>query len=303
MYKLCKHVREVGYLCCSDTMPSRNKHIPVNTLPAGISGIFIGRRKRNGVPDFEKVVRSHRDSGHSFILQEKGTTHIEIDFQEHVIKAPALIYIHPDQVHRVITFKNAVVTSWIITPENIHREYLKLLNELTPVNALALQAEALSVLTETASVCIRLSERKQEKLHGLILKESCNALVALAVSQYLAEARPVDKLSRFDLVNKAFKLVLEQWFTTVKSPAGYASHLNLSVPYLNECVKAITGFPVSWHIQQRVILEAKRLLYHTDKSVKEIAGELGYDDYSYFTRLFVKVTAMTPSQFRGKNHG
>ena len=81
----------------------------------------------------------------------------------------------------------------------------------------------------------------------------------------------------------------------------YAKCLNISTPYLNECVKRTTGYSVSYHIHQRVILEAKRLLYHSDKSVKEIAGELGYDDYSYFIRLFVKVTGMTPLTFRGKN--
>jgi AraC-like DNA-binding protein len=82
---------------------------------------------------------------------------------------------------------------------------------------------------------------------------------------------------------------------------AYAGSLNISTPYLNECVKTTTGYSVSWHIQQRVVLEAKRLLYHSDKSIKEIAGELGYDDYSYFTRLFVKVSGLTPVAFRNKN--
>lgn len=82
---------------------------------------------------------------------------------------------------------------------------------------------------------------------------------------------------------------------------AYAKSLNISTPYLNECVKTATGNSVSYHIQQRVILEAKRLLYHSNKSIKEIAGELGYDDYSYFIRLFVKITGMTPLAFRTKN--
>ena len=47
---------------------------------------------------------------------------------------------------------------------------------------------------------------------------------------------------------------------------------------------------------------AKRLLYHTDKSVKEIAFELGYDDYPYFSRLFTKSTGMSALTFRNKRH-
>jgi len=256
----------------------------------------------DGSPNFKEVERSHRDGGYSFILQVEGTTHIEIDFQKHIIKAPSLIYIHPNQVHRVITFKKAAICSLMISAENLHPEMLKVLEALTPVSALPLKTDVLSVISETASMCVRLSERKGEKLYEAILKGSCNTLVALVASQYLAQSRPMDKHSRFEVLTKAFKTVLEHNFTTVKSPTEYAGRLNVSTPYLNECVKNTTGYSVSHHIQQRVVLEAKRMLYHSDKFVKEIAGDLGYDDYSYFTRLFVKVTGMTPLVFRGKNH-
>ncbi|WP_333863881.1 helix-turn-helix domain-containing protein [Sphingobacterium sp.] len=49
----------------------------------------------------------------------------------------------------------------------------------------------------------------------------------------------------------------------------------MSVSYPNECVKNVAGFSVSHYIQQRIILEAKHLLYHSDKLVKEVAIELG----------------------------
>ncbi|MBB6502184.1 AraC family transcriptional regulator [Pedobacter cryoconitis] len=283
-------------------MQKKSKHIPVNTLPSGIrEGIFIAKISFNGLPDAEEVVRPHRDNGHLFILQEKGKTHIEIDFQQHSIEASSIIYIHPDQIHRVIAFENATIISWIITSENLQQENLKLLADLTPVSALALKTETLSIISETASLCIQFSERKHEKLFNSILKESCNTLVALVVSQYLAQVKTTDNYSRFEVITKLFKSSLEHDFTTVKSPAAYAKCLNISTPYLNECVKTTTGYSVSYHIQQRVVLEAKRLLFHSDKSVKEIAGELGYDDYSYFTRLFVKLTGMTPLTFRTKN--
>lgn len=283
-------------------MREKSNHIPVNTLPSGTrEGIIIARTLFNGLPDAKEVARPHRDNGHLFILQEQGTTHIEIDFQKHIIAAASVIYIHPDQVHRLIKFENATVTSWIITSENLNQENLRLLSDLTPVNALALNAETLSIISATASLCIQFSERKYEKLFNSILKESCNTLVSLVASQYLTQSKTTDNYSRFEVVNKSFKSLLEHDFITVKSPAAYAKGLNISTPYLNECVKTATGHPVSYHIQQRVILEAKRLLCHSNKSIKEVAAELGYDDYSYFIRLFVKVTGMTPLIFRTKN--
>ncbi|WP_158798803.1 AraC family transcriptional regulator [Pedobacter sp. L105] len=283
-------------------MQKRIKDIPVNVLPAGTrEGIMIARTSIHGLPNSKEVERSHRDNGYVFILQEKGTTHIEIDFQIHQITASSVIYINPNQIHRLIGFENATMSTWMITSENLQPEYLKLLEGLTPVDALVLDEQTFTMISETATLCVQFSKRKQEKLFGSILKESCNTLIALVISQYLAQHQTTDKTSRFGVVTKAFKLLLEKDFATVKTPGAYAKRLNISTPYLNECVKATTGNSVSEHIQQRVILEAKRLLFYSSKSVKEIAGQLGYADYSYFTRLFVKLTGITPITFRSKN--
>ncbi|AEW00303.1 AraC family transcriptional regulator [Niastella koreensis] len=283
-------------------MRSKNKHIPVNTLPQGVGeGIIIARSELHGSPNNREVERSHRDGGHSFILQEKGITHLEIDFLKYKLKAPALLYMHPNQVHRVIGFDKATISSWIITSENLHPELLHLLEDLTPVTPLTLDKETYTILAETAALCLQFAERKQEKLYHQILQQSCNTLVALVASQYEAQLKPVQNLNRFEVITKAFRSLLEQNFTTVKSPMDYARQLNVSKQYLNECVKTTTGFSVSWHIQQRIVLEAKRLLYHSDKSVKEIASALGYEDHSYFGRFFAKVSGMTPLAFRSKN--
>jgi AraC-like DNA-binding protein len=50
------------------------------------------------------------------------------------------------------------------------------------------------------------------------------------------------------------------------------------------------------------MLEAKRLLYHSQSSIKEIAYELGYEDHTYFSRLFKKTVGRTPGAFRGQYH-
>jgi len=283
-------------------MNKKTKDIPVNTLPSGTrEGIVIARTSTDGLPNFKEVERSHRDNGHVFILQQNGTTHIEIDFRDHLITASSIIYIHPDQIHRVIGFDNSTITSWIITSENLNRENLMLLESLAPLDALTLSAETFSIISETAALCIKFTERIDEKLYDTIIKEGCNTLVSLVASQYLAKAKNPDNYSRSEVISKSFKLSLERDFKIIKSPTAYAQSLNISTPYLNECVKNATGYSVSDHIQKRVILEAKRLLYYSNKSVKEIAADLGYDDYSYFTRLFVKVTGVTPLNFRSKN--
>jgi len=287
-----------------EKMSKKSRSIPVNPMAnefgVGISidKIAVRDLRTAGMEDAKK---SHREDGHSFFLLEKGKVSIEIDFQKYIIRPSSVIYIHPNQVHRIITFENVVVSSWSITNEKLNPEYLKVLEAITPVKPLVLNKETFSIFSEAVSLCLKFFERKNSKLYHSLLKDSCNALVALVTSQYLEQAKSTSKLSRYETVTKAFKEILERNYTIVRRPAAYAQKLNISTSYLNECVRKATGYSVSHHIQQRVILEAKRLLSHSDKAVKEIATELGYDDYPYFSRLFTKVTGMTALAFRNKN--
>ncbi|WP_221390917.1 helix-turn-helix transcriptional regulator [Dyadobacter sp. NIV53] len=284
-------------------MPKNTNSIPVNHFGDELdSGISIEKMSVGRLPGSEEAEQSHRHDRHSFFLLETGLVEIEIDFKKYTIEPSSIIYMHPDQVHRMLTFENVTVSSWGINNENLNPEYLKLLEEITPAKPLLLNKVTFSIFSEAVSLCIKFSQRKNDKLYHLLLKDSCNALVALVVSQYMEQAKSPDKFTRFEIVTKAFREALERDFITVKKPTEYAETLNISTPYLNECVKNTTGFSVSHHIQERIILEAKRLLYYSGKSVKEIATELGYDDYPYFSRLFSKVTGMTALTFRSKNH-
>jgi len=283
-------------------MRKKATSIPVNRFDGEFNaGFFIERIAFKDLPSFEELEQPERHDRHSFFLLENGTVTLEIDFKKYKIKSPSVIYMHPNQVHRILAFENVTVSSLGINNENLNPEYLKLLEEITPAKPLLLNKETFSLLSGAASLCIKFSERKHDRLYHSLLKDSCNALVALVVSLYLEQSRSTDKPSRFEVVTKAFKEILEHNYTAVKRPAAYAQKLNISTPYLNECVRNTTGYSVTYHIQQRVILEAKRLLYHSDKSVKEIAFELGYDNYPYFSRLFTNISGMTPLTFRNKN--
>jgi len=291
-------------------MTKKAQSIPVNTMTDNFDGDISIERiciddlltlNKQNLPNVEEATDTHRHDSHSFFLLESGTVQLDIDFQNFIITAPSIIYIHPDQVHRTITSENVIVSSWAISNESLSPGYLKLLQDITPAKPLILTNEMFLMLSHAISVFIKFTERKNDKLYHAVLKDSCNTLVALVISEYLEQSKSTDNPARFETITKSFRQLLENNYTTIKRPAAYAQKLHLSTPYLNECIKTTTGFSVSYHIQNRIILEAKRLLYHTDKSVKEIASELGYDDYPYFSRLFTKVTGMTALTFRSKN--
>ena len=58
------------------------------------------------------------------------------------------------------------------------------------------------------------------------------------------------------------------------------------------------GMSATSFIKNETILRAKRLLAHTDLTVKEIADSLGIDDHAYFSRLFAQTTGISPTAFR-----
>ena len=276
--------------------------IPVNKFGSGSGGgITIEQISFELLPDLGEWEQPERHDRHSFFLLEKGRVTMEIDFQQYEIHSPSVIYMHPDQVHRIIAFENVTVCAWATNNEDLNPEYLKLLEDIMPAAPLPLHPEAYALLAEAASLCIKFAERKKDQLYHSLLHNQVNTLVGLVIAPYLEKSAPADKLTRAEVVTKAFREALSLDFKQLKRPAEYAEKLNLSIPYLNECVRNTTGFSVSHHIQQRVMLEAKRLLFHSDQSLKEIAATLGYDDYTYFSRLFTKVAGMAPLNFRNKN--
>jgi AraC-like DNA-binding protein len=97
---------------------------------------------------------------------------------------------------------------------------------------------------------------------------------------------------------KRFKILLDQYFDFNQPASFYAEKLAMTTHHLNLVAKQITGKKVSEVIRARSILEAKRLLTFTNLTSTEIAFKLGYEEPSYFSRVFKQETAMTPYQFK-----
>lgn len=96
-----------------------------------------------------------------------------------------------------------------------------------------------------------------------------------------------------------FKSLVSENFTQWHDVATYAGMLNLSAGHFSELIKKQSGKTPIEHIHDRLLLEAKRLLFHTDASVKEIAFQLGFEEASYFNRFFKRLTSATPLSYRG----
>jgi AraC-like DNA-binding protein len=100
-----------------------------------------------------------------------------------------------------------------------------------------------------------------------------------------------------------FQDLLERNFIDEKSPQQYANWLHISSKHLNRINKTLFNKSTSDIIVERIMLEAKRLLLYTSLNFTQIAAELGYSDYAYFSKLFRKHVGVNPSQFVNQYSG
>ncbi|WP_298900856.1 AraC family transcriptional regulator [uncultured Psychroserpens sp.] len=94
-----------------------------------------------------------------------------------------------------------------------------------------------------------------------------------------------------------FNFLVETHYKEEHGVAFYAEKLNKSPKTLSNSFAKYNKSPLQI-IHDRLVLETKRQLLYTDKSSKEIAYDIGFDDASHLSRLFKKQTSQTPSEFK-----
>ncbi|WP_121812205.1 helix-turn-helix domain-containing protein [Mucilaginibacter kameinonensis] len=101
-----------------------------------------------------------------------------------------------------------------------------------------------------------------------------------------------------------FLMLLESNYIEVRNIDFYAGKLGVSSKRLNQILKDKLNKTGTQIIHDRIILEAKRLIIHSEQTIKEISFELGFSDRPYFSRFFKKQTGQTPDEFQkqAQNH-
>lgn len=138
---------------------------------------------------------------------------------------------------------------------------------------------------------------KDEILRGLL-----KIFLVYLKRQQVEPGEQLVHLNQPGLVSRFFSL-LEKNFANRKMVSDYAQDLAVTPNYLNEAVKKTSGFPASYHIRQRITLEAKRKAAYVRMSMKEIAYDLGFDDISHFSKYFKKASGVSFTDFKKEISG
>jgi AraC family transcriptional activator of pobA len=100
------------------------------------------------------------------------------------------------------------------------------------------------------------------------------------------------------LLEQQFPVDTPQYQLKLRTANDYALRLSVHVNYLNRAVKEATGKTTTEHLTERMIVEAKALLFNTGWSINDIAYSLGYEYPTYFNNFFKKQTGTTPGSLR-----
>ncbi|MCW3464892.1 helix-turn-helix domain-containing protein [Chitinophaga nivalis] len=284
----------------------KRKNIPVNQMDKQLSGFQIRQ-----LQEFQQTVEQpsdgeHRDDHYVFVLVTHGKLDLFVDFREISLSARTLLLLLPGQIHKVLSYHKS--QGYVISFDHllVKEHCSNMLEQLSDESLeIKLKKEEEDTLT---NFCLSLFQAfgnekaipfTQQVLHALL-----EAFIYRAMGIYTQRATAgIQHPARAVQLVRAFKKLVRQHFKTIKRPSQYASMLNISPSYLNDTVKNLTGHTLTFWIKQESILEARRLLYYTNLSIKEIAGTLAFDDPKYFLRLFRQATGQTPGAFRSKMTG
>ncbi|TDQ08194.1 helix-turn-helix domain-containing protein [Pedobacter metabolipauper] len=142
-------------------------------------------------------------------------------------------------------------------------------------------------------------EYKEQDPSFLILKALLKVflLKLIQIKEHVFTAQDVNQKRVYE-----FMMLLEQNYQLERNAEFYATSLGISSKRLNQVLKEKLDKTAMQLIHDRIILEAKRKIIHSENTLKEIAFDLGFTDRPYFSRFFKKQTGLPPEEFQRQAH-
>ncbi|MBC5773567.1 helix-turn-helix domain-containing protein [Pontibacter sp. KCTC 32443] len=253
------------------------------------------------------IQKPHKHDFYILFFVTHGSGSHTIDFKTYPVEPNTVFFLTPGQVHSwqlssdtdgfilfftpsfyLIDFPNHKLNSFPFFNSLLQNPFLYL------TNAQLQQLE--SILLEMQEELIR-----QELYTEAIIRDYLDILLMRLARLYHSEGGPKTAGTGAVSQLEALQKLIEEQYKNHKPVKFYADQLHLTTKQLNETSKRRFGRTTAQLIQDRVLLEAKRLLVHSTLTIAQVASELGYFDNAYFFRFFKKHAGLTPEQFRKAN--
>lgn len=249
-------------------------------------------------------VPASRSTNHSCLFITSGEASMKIGSELYTIHKNEMLFVPAGQV---FSFKSGEVNKGYLC--NFHTDILTgKYNTQEPLKAFEFLRvwgnPMVSLDKQTAGFVVHLFKRllfdySRNGLRNPEIIQPYLTTLLFEVKQLYKPLTDNHQTAAINITNRFKELV----FTNIRTRhlvTDYATLLNISPNHLNKSVKAVTAkSPARW-IDEAIVLEAKVLLSQSDLTISEVAQEVGFEDQSYFTRLFKKYEGITPTDFRRK---
>jgi AraC-like DNA-binding protein len=241
--------------------------------------------------DFDMVIRIDR-----------GSAVHTVDFTDHQLSPGDVLWVRAGQMHQWGRIADIDGPSVLFNPHVIDDRTSELVRSAgtTIPNHWRAEAVEVSPVGEVWALLLACGDQAAPGDRAPLL----DAVLAHAVGALLTElalVRPTDATAGPTATHEAyvwFRDEIDRRFSEWHKVTHYADRLGYSPRTLNRVARAHTGRSAKQLIDERVVLEAKRLLSHGDAPVAEIAEQLGFDDPSNFSAYFRTRAGVTPGAFR-----
>lgn len=244
----------------------------------------------------------------SLIWIKKGNGKVKVDFSEYDFIENQLLAFSP---YQPFMLKSDVKLEGVII--NFHPEFFCihkhqaeiacngiLFNNIYKPPYVSVDEHSQNILDMVVNQMI--TEMQNTELAQYELLVSYLKIFLITTTRLKNQQQPEEELLNNDntapFILQNLKNFIETNFKTKHSASDYADLLNITPKALAKITKNHFNKTLTDLISERIIIEAKRELYLTNKAVKEIAFELGYDDEHYFSRFFKNNAAVSPQMYR-----
>jgi AraC-like DNA-binding protein len=251
-----------------------------------------------------KTESPHRHTFYEILFITDGEgTHI-VDFETYALRPPMVFFVSPGQVHfwRLSKFLegHALLFSedFLVFPGAA----LNQADEIGFFHTVGKAPELVLKNDQRIKINLLLEYIQQERItaalnQASVLRAWLHVLI-VELQRLFAATRHHQKETYESRVVRKFKRLIAERFTEDRSITNYARDLCLSTSHLSNILKSMTGCSPGRLIRNEIVLEAKRLLVHSDLTVAEIGYRLNFEDPSYFARFFRREAGLSPTTFR-----
>jgi AraC family transcriptional regulator, transcriptional activator of pobA len=243
----------------------------------------------------------HRHNFYEIIWVTHGAGTHTIDFVAYPIEPHSLFFLSPGQIHAIQITEELRGFALLFTHDLLALDNSPFALQLLPFLRLGQHPAQLHLTPATLPTLYHTATQMEAEFQARrvgrseILRSYLHIFLVIASRQMTDEHPQTLTYSRL-LV--AFLDLVEQHVSALSQVQEYAALLAVTPGHLNDVVRQTIGKTAGEVIRDRIALEAKRLLFHSQLTIAEIASQLGFADPSYFGRFFRRATGESPGEFR-----